>query len=327
MCYSAMVLQSQRKLGIRFKARIDYEEYSNLFSRRLDGEKLILNKGIEFDFVDDPKNPEEKKLKKIIETWHTNEVSRLEAEIFKQKERFANAERALKTKTTKKAQEDLRISTNKVEKAKSDLKRHGTHQLKSDSDSRIFPFHYLSMLTLNDDGEKVIAPFRYLMRPHDKDESFDREYGGCYNARFDNLKRVAFWKDSLEKRRGLILVKKFYENVAVQEYLKHHKLPNEKQADENMVLCFEPDNVEYMFIPTLWDVWKKKGESPLYSTALITDEPLPEIAQAGHDRTPIFLKESAIDAWLGAQSAADAIQILGERERPHYSHKVIGAVA
>ena len=207
MCYSAMVQQDYNKLGFRFKARIDYEEYLKLFTRRLDGEKLIINKAMEFPFVDAPKSTDEKKIKKVIEEWHKQEISRLEAEAFKQKERLANAERALKTKVTKKAQEDQRISTNKIEKAKVDLKKHGSYELKSDSDSRIFPFHYLSMLSLDEDGKKVISPFRYLMRPHDKDESFDREYGGCYNARFDNLKRVGFWKDSLAKRRGLILVR------------------------------------------------------------------------------------------------------------------------
>jgi putative SOS response-associated peptidase YedK len=326
MCYSAMVIQDAKKYGVRFEARVQYDAYLDIFSRRLDGEKLTINRAMEAQFTKSPSSAVEKKIAKSIIDWHENEKMRLEQEIFKQKERLANAERTLKTKTTKKAQEDLRIATKKIDKCKSDLKKHDVKDSNAESERRIFPFHFVSMLVTDENGEKVVRPFRYHMRPHDKDEGFDREFMGCYNARFNNLKRVEFWKDSLAKsRRGIILVERFFENVAPKEYAKKHKLPKEMKDLENLVLCFEPDNKELMIIPTLWDVWKKRGESPLYSTALITDEPLPEIAQAGHDRTPIFLKESAVDLWLSAETAEEAIAALGERERPHYNHRLMGA--
>jgi putative SOS response-associated peptidase YedK len=246
----------------------------------------------------------------VIINWHENEKSRLEQEIFKQKERLANAERTLKIKTTKKAQEDVRIATKKIEKCKADLKKHDPNDKNADSERRIFPFHYLSMLVLDERGNKVV---RYHMRPNDKDEGFDREFMGCYNARFNNLKRVEFWRDSLVKgRRGIILIERFYENVAPSEYAKNHTIPKEMNKSENLVLCFEPDNGELMIVPTLWDKWTKRGASPMYSAAIITDEPLPEVAEAGHDRTPIFLKDEALEA-------------LSEREKPKYKHRISGA--
>jgi putative SOS response-associated peptidase YedK len=99
-----------------------------------------------------------------------------------------------------------------------------------------------------------------------------------------------------------------------------------KSADSRAGMGVEPDNVEYMFIPTLWDIWEKDGSPVLYSAALITDEPAPEISAAGHDRTPIFLKESAIDAWLNAKetSVKDLGYVLDQREHPHYSHALVG---
>ncbi len=327
MCYSAMVLQDAKKLGIKFHARVQYDLYSELFMRRLSGERLLINKAMEKGFVKNPQSPAEKRIAKSIVDWHGQEISRLEAELFKQKERLANAERSLKTKVTKKAEEDVRIASKKIEKCKFDLKKHQSTELKSDSDSRIFPFHYVSMIYADPKGQLSVAPFRYHMRPHDKDEAFDRDYGGCYNARFNNLKRVAFWKDSLASRRGLILVERFYENVPVERYLENNKLKKDLQDKTNIVLCFEPENTDFILIPTLWDEWKKKGEAHLRSTALITDDPAPEIREAGHDRTPIFLKESAVEKWLLAEKVEEAIEALSQREAPYYNHRVLGSSA
>ncbi len=323
MCYSAMVQQDAQKLGLKFSARIQYDSYLDLFSRRLSGEKLVINRAMESQFIKNPKTPEAKKICRLITEWHEEQIAELEAEIFKQKERLANAERTLKTKTTKKAQEDVRIATKKIEKCKADLKKHKSTEIKSEGDERIFPFHQVSVVMVDDEGERIVRPARYHMRPHDKDESFDRDYGGCYNARFDNLKRVAFWKDSLAKRRGVMMIKRFYENVPIERYLENHKLPKDKQDRSNLVICFEPDDTEMMIIPVIWDVWKKRGESPLYSAALITDDPAPEIREVGHDRTPIFLKESAVNDWLHAESIEKAIQALGQRETPYYSHRLM----
>lgn len=176
-------------------------------------------------------------------------------------------------------------------------------------------------------GDSGLLPMRYHMRPHHKDESFDREYNGCYNARFDNISRVAWWKDSFGKRHGIIVVRRFCENVDPTVYAKKNKLSKEEKEKSNLVLCFEPEDGQEMIIPLIWDVWKKKGQPNLVSAALITDEPAPEIAAAGHDRTPIFLKESVVDEWLNAKGdPKDIKEILMERERPFYSHRVVGAV-
>lgn len=325
MCYSAMVQQNAKKIGLRFQARVQYDMYEDLMARRLAGEKITVNKAFETQFTLKPESAEIRKIAKLISDWHKEQIPEIEKQIFAQKKRLADALRSLEKKTTKKAEEDKRIATKKIEKFKQDLEWHRSTNVESESDERIFPSHYMSMLCLDEKGQKVVRPVRYLLRPNNKDETFDRKFGGCYNARLDSLDTVPWWRDALGRRHGLILVTKFYENVPVQRYLKNHKLPDNLQERDNIVLSFAPDNVEYMFIPTLWDVWKKKGASPLYSAALITDEPAPEIAAAGHDRTPIFLKESAVEDWLKAPetSLKDLAYVLNQRERPHYSHALM----
>lgn len=321
-----MVQQRAKKYGLKFQARIQYDLYEELMERRLAGEKLNINLAMDEQFTKDPKTKEEKKIAKAIEAFHAKKVSACEKELFVQTKRLADAERTLKTKETKKALEDKRIATKKIGFAKKNIKKHKNIKVFEESDTRIFPFHYMSMLYLDENGEKVVAPFRYLLRPANKDESFDRRYTGCYNARLDSLDSVPWWKNALGKRHGIIMVEKFYESVATEDYTKHFKLPADKKGQSSIELCFAPDNVEYMFIPTLWDKWTGKDGKTLFSAALITDDPAPEIKQAGHDRTPIFLKESAVDAWLNAKETTvkDLKYVLDQRERPHYSHAVTG---
>lgn len=319
-----MVQQNAKKMGLKYEARIQQDAFYDLFLRRTQGEKLYINKGMEETFSK-PENKKEEAIAKLIEDWHLSEITSLEEELFKQKKRLADAERVLKGgKPTKKAENDQRIASDKIEKYLKDLESHKSSKI-SDSDFRIFPMHYVSMLTVDEKGNRIVLPVRYHMRPANEDASFDKAYFGCYNARFDNLTRVPFWRNALGKRHGIILIKRFFENVSTETYQKKFKLPKDAKEKKNIVLCFEPDNVDYMIIPMLWDVWEKKGEATLYSGALITDEPAPEIAEAGHDRTPIFLKESAIESWLNARGDAKEIkQILMERESPRYSHRVLG---
>lgn len=327
MCYSAMVKQRAKFYSLKFGARIQSNAYEELVSRRLAGEKLLINKEMEYQFTQEAETMQDRRIGKLIREWHEKQVPILEAELKKQQERLEKAEESLKKKETKKALEDQRIATNKISKISFDIERHKTEELMSEVEAKIYPHHYFSMLYLNEKNEKCVMPFRYLMRPHDKGESFDREFHGCYNARFDNLTRVAWWKDSLEKRHGVMIVEKFYENVGREDYLKSHKGPKDIELKVKFEICFEPKATEYIVIPTIWDKWQKKGQSPLYSAALITDEPEPEVAATGHDRTPIFLREEMVDEWLfsSGRSTSEVKEILQQRERPYYRHRILGA--
>lgn len=335
MCFSAMVQQDAKKVGLQFRARVQIDMYNDLFQRRLAGEKLILNKAMEYPFTHLSAlaaTAPEQQIKANILKWHEHQVAVLNEERLKQEARHQAACAALKTKPTKKAATEERVSLNKIKKIGADLEKHRSLEFLSEDEQRIFPLHYFTMLCLDEAGQRVVRPVRYLMRPHDRDASFDTKFSGCYNARLDNLESVPWWKSSLGQRHGLILVKKFYENVQSNEYSKHHVLSPDKKTAKSLVICFEPDSSEYMLIPTLWDKWEPKGQGqqngqqPLYSAALITDEPALEVAQAGHNRTPIFLNENAIDDWLSVGHSNTAIrEILSRRERPYYRHLILSA--
>ena len=57
--------------------------------------------------------------------------------------------------------------------------------------------------------------------------------------------------------------------------------------------------------------------------AAITDDPEPEVATAGHDRTIINIKPEHIDAWLNPDSAnlQELYAIFDDRQHPYYGHR------
>jgi len=255
----------------------------------------------------DPKSDLETQIKDLIEEWNAEQVSELEQELFKQVKRRNDAERTLQTKTTKKAQEDLRISTSKIDQIKAKIADVKRAEPKPVKDNRIFPMVYAPIL-ISENGQLVVRPMRYLLRPPGAPPSFDfdKNRNGTYNARRDNLTK--FWKKQFGYTHGLLVVETFYENV-------------ERPNGENEVLQFTPRTGEPMLVPVLWAHWKSRpGEDDLYSFAAITDEPEPEVRAAGHDRTIINIKPEHVDAWLNPNpNNLDALfAIFDDKRHPYY---------
>ena len=316
MCYSAMVEQNLKSIGLRFKARIQTDFFEEIFRRRIRDDSIRIPKALEANF-DDPKTPEERRIQGYLEEYRARRTSQLEAELFRQKKRRADAERTLKDKETKKALEDLRIAGNKIDwhmRKLAELSRTAPEPM----DSRIFPFWYAPVL-VQEAGETVIRPMRYHCRANGKPESIDRRYPGLYNARRDNLE--GYWKDLFGHRHAVLLVSSFFENVARNDFEHRTMRPGEKP--ENLVLHFDPDPPIEMAIACLWDRWRSPGKPDLYSFAAITDEPPPEVAATGHNRCVIPLKETHLRAWLTPESRSreELYGILDDRERPYYRHE------
>lgn len=303
MCYSAMVLQDLKKLAQEFDAQVDWELYEEIAAGRASGAKQKLPKA-----MDDALVAHGGRLAALVEGWRVSEVAKVEQEIFAQRKRVADAERSLKVKETKKARDDVRIGTDKVSKALTrldDLKRTEPKA----RDSRIFPGVYSSVI-VQDAGRRLIRPMRYQCRPAGKPAAYDRMYPGTYNARRDNLE--GFWKGQYGRTHGLMVASRFYENV-------------EGPDGRNRILEFVPQTGEPMLIACLWSHWTdpKGQESPLYSFAAITDDPEPEVAAAGHDRTIINIKPEHVGAWLSPEqlSHAELQAIFDDKRHPYYEHR------
>lgn len=318
MCYSAQLQDSYDKYVRRWGADIDFDEFVRLYFADTGSPKRKTPKAMDAWFSN-PKSDPERQIKGYIDQRNTEQATKLEQDLFKQKKRLADAERTLQTKTTKKAVEDKRIASEKIEWALgklSDLRRNTF----IDEDARIFPQWYAPVLIV-ENGRKVIKPMRYQCRVAGSPASNDFKFPGTYNARRDNLE--GFWRRQFGYSHGILIANAFYENVSLHAMQHRELAPGEKE--QNVVLEFRPEPKQEMLVACLWSRWKGDGKEPgLLSFAAITDEPPKEIAAAGHDRCIIPIKPEHVDAWLNPDptNLKALYTILDDRARPYYEHRM-----
>jgi putative SOS response-associated peptidase YedK len=168
--------------------------------------------------------------------------------------------------------------------------------------------------------EYVVKPMRYHCRPNGKPKSFDQRFDGLYNARRDSLEN--FWKDLFGAQHACVVLSSFYENVALHDYEQRELDPGEKE--KNLVLHFNPRPATEMRVACLWDHWQYRDERDLYSFAIITDDPPPEVAATGHNRCVIPLAERNVRAWLtpAGRDRQELYRLLDEREHLYYEHRL-----
>ena len=320
MCYSAQVVQSVRKLHRQLKIRLDYEEAEKLFFRRLDDPTLNISRGFEANF-NDPSTERERRIKDAIDTHRSRLASKFEKDLFSQKTRLVNAERSLQEKETKKAREDERIASNKIDTLTSKLSNLRRIDPEPD-DNRIFPLVYAGVL-IKQDGHTLLTPMRYFCRPAGKPAFYDKKFPGLYNARRDNLEK--FWSEQFGRHHAVMVVESFYENVNLHASERRDLRPGE--PEQNLVLQFTPDPPQTMLIACLWSHWTDPKEPDLRGFAAITDEPPPDVAAAGHDRCIINLQAQHVEAWLTPEGrSTQALQnILSDHAVSTYQHQALRA--
>jgi putative SOS response-associated peptidase YedK len=319
MCYSAQIERDWRKylrvMGTDATLNLD-DFIKKYWWRQHEFPSMKIPKAVDAWFAN-PRYGDEQTIATSILDFNSKEIAKFEQEVFKQRKRVADAQRILQTKTTKKATEDVRIGTEKIEYALGKLADIKRADFKP-RDARIFPGWFAPVLIV-ENGKPTIKLMRYQCRPAGKPKFYDTKYPGTYNARRDNL--GGFWKDLFGYKHGIMLATTFFENVSKHKVEGRELGAGEKE--ENVVLEFKPRGLDTMYVACLWSHWEEVGES-LDSFAAITDEPPAEVAAAGHDRCIIPIKEENVDAWLDpAASNLDAMQaILEDRARPYYEHRM-----
>jgi len=319
MCYSAQIERDWRKYlrVVGPEKGLNLEDFIRKYWwREHDFPSMKIPKAVDAWFAN-PQNGDEQKLAGFIRDFNDKEIASLEQEVFKQKKRLVEAERSLQSKATKKALNDQRIASNKIEWALSKLSDIKRTEFKP-RDARIFP-GWFAPVVVSENGKRAVKLMRYQCRPPGKPKIYDTKYPGTYNARRDNL--GGFWKELFGYRHGIMLATSFFENVSKHKVEGRELAQGEKE--ENVILEFKPRGLDTMYVACLWSNWEEEGES-LDSFAAITDEPPEEVVAAGHDRCIIPIREENIDAWLNPDPKhLDAMQsILDDRARPYYEHRL-----
>jgi putative SOS response-associated peptidase YedK len=309
-----------RKLSRQLGIRLDYAEVERLFFRRLEDSSLNISRGFESNF-DEPSTDQERRIKRAIDEHRSRVASKMEKDLFTQKTRLVNAERSLTSKETKKAREDARIATTKIDTLSTKLALLRSSE-PNEEDNRIFPYHYAGVI-VKKDGQKLLTPMRYHCRPAGRPKFIDRQFPGLYNARRDNLEN--FWGEQFGSHHAILVVESFFENV--KRHTVEHRELLAGEREENVVLQFKPEPAQTMYIACLWSHWTDPNEPDLRSFAAITDEPPADVAAAGHDRCIINLKPEYVDAWLTPEGRPrqELQAILSDRAIPFLQHEILKA--
>lgn len=320
MCYAALVSADLRRLERELGLRIDFAAFTRAYEARVaDPKAFKMPIALDRQFLA-MSDAQAAPIAFAIRTYREQRASEWQTEIFEQRRRHADAQRKLSQKATKSAQKDLQVSADKIEQRLKWLNDFRDSET-TEEDLVMYPMHH-GPLVIETDGQRTITPMRYHCRLPGHAPETDKRLMGNYNARIDSLED--WWRPVFGKNHGLLVLEGFRENVKRHD-MEARELRQGERA-ENVVLQFNPKDASSMFVPCIWARWQR-GDEVLHSMALITDEPPPEVAQAGHNRCPINLTQEAALAWLAprGRSSEDLFEILRQRQRPYYEHRIAEA--
>ena len=158
MCYSAQLIEQYEEYVDLNGAEIDIEAFARLYGFRCLDDRIKIPKAVEASFQG-AGSLQEATIKANLEQYRTQQATKLEQELFKQRKRLADAERVLQSKPTKAATESQRISTNKIDWLRGKLADLNRTEL-TGQDSRIYPGYYAPVMVW-ENGRRVIKPMRY----------------------------------------------------------------------------------------------------------------------------------------------------------------------
>jgi putative SOS response-associated peptidase YedK len=195
---------------------------------------------------------------------------------------------------------------------------------------------------------------RYSASPPDF-VSEDRKFT-TFNARRDNLKSP-FWSECFRRNHGFIVLRGFFEWVAVRDLVKagrvsldQVKAEFEKQRNQRVerllqeqrpvrptkaeqteaifrktVIEFHPDGMSELLVPVIFSKKDLPNGEVDFGFAIVTDDPPPEVREAGHDRCPVFLDRPSVEEWTkGAQKlSAESLDVILARRLPcSFAHRL-----
>ncbi len=218
-----------------------------------------------------------------------------------------------------------------------------------EDDNRIFANYYAPIITYIG-SKKVIEPMRYSCYAPSYITEAQIKRLSTFNARRDSLQK-RFWSESFRRHHGIIVLKGFYEWVAVKDLVKsgvitidqiREKFQQESEERKqkilaqgkkytptktelkdpifrNIVIEFKPNTHDDLIVPVIYNLNKDHTD---YGFAIITDDPTPEIQAAGHDRMPINISKETIEDWLHPNEKSfdylDSLFDLSEKEKFRY---------
>lgn len=303
MCYSAMVRSDLSKLARQMGASIDTEAFVRLYAMREKNINLKIPLGMAAYFLEEGASAG-RSIMNSIKAYNLLEDARRKQELTEIETEILEIESRLKIKVTKTQQKALEVKSRKRDKILAKVVGE-VEETEAKDAYRIYPFYFAPVVKLEKNA-RIITPMRYRILPRTGNE-IPTKYN-VFNARRDSLFKAATWKQTFGKYHAIFPFLKFYEWV--------------EQGGDKVEVSFSPDGYNGMWAASLFEEYKDSNLGLIRSFAMVTDEPPPEVAAAGHDRCPVFLKESLLDEWLRPEikQPEDLERLLDFKEPTHFSH-------
>ena len=298
MCYSSLVERELRKAEKEYAATINYESFRDLYRMYEIDMSIKIPDGMERSLIEHGGSTG-KLIKQSVDRHRSAEQISLKSEAQAIKQQIEELKSVIALKPTKTAQNKLGVLTRKLDKVNTKINSpHAT------GDYRIYPYYFAPVIIQNG-GHREIVPMRYRILPRTGVE-VPSQYN-VFNARRDSLTTARNWKPLFGKKHAIFPFIRFFEWV--------------ERDGKKVELSFSPD-YESMWAACLYEEYQHPVLGLIRSFAMVTDEPPPEIAQAGHDRCPVFLREDLIGDWLNPEGKTleELDALLGEKQPAYYSH-------
>jgi len=322
MCYSARIWADFRQYQ-RLGGQLDIHAFVKMFvDRGRNGDLLsFVAKPLRNAFMTPRTKDEEPARDAAIEAY-AQAAMQQEAIIAEQAERLLAAQAKLATRPTKTAANDARVAQNKIDAARTKLGL-TTEQNEVVGWWRFYPGWFAPIL-LRDPatGDRVVVPARFRCRLPGWTREDEKKKDGSYCARKDTLRTA--WRKLFGSNHALIVASRFYEAVDLHDLQRRALVPGERAISTE--ISFTPDPEQEMLLACLWRYVEGTLEEPgFYSFAMITRDPPPEVAAAGHDRCVIPIRPENVDAWLHPDPGhlGDQLAILEEPINVSFRHEIV----
>jgi putative SOS response-associated peptidase YedK len=323
MCYSAQIWADFRKYE-RFGGQLNIKEFTKLagWTKKRGNWAKVVPKAMRRAMTDATSGVLDLGTIEMAREADAEAIALIAAEIGVQEARLVEANAKLASaKPTKKAENDRRVATNKIDAGKKKLDDMAS-PAPADGIDRIWPGYFAPVMIRDPvTGDRSVVPMRYRCRLPGWTEANEIEKPGTYIARRDKLSTV--WRKVFGHQHGIMVVDRFYESVYLHNLQGRQLVPGERE--QSVEILFTPATRENLFVACLWTYVEAVGDDPgFYTFAAITDDPPLEVVEAGHDRCPIPIHEDDIDAWLdpNPNDLPSLFTILDRRVRPFYEHQL-----
>ena len=303
MCYSSLVDRALKKAAARHRAKINIDAFVDLYAMGAKDPSLEIPLAMDAGAIDIG-GMAGKSIEKYIRDMRGTQLAEQQQLLEDVHAELAEIERQLGIKVLKKYEKDLGVKNRKRDRILQKIAK--LTRQHTDDTYRIFPFYFAPVI-IDNCGARELVPMRYRILPRTGVE-VPTQYN-VFNARRDSLQSARNWKPLFGQKHAIFPFYQFYEWV--------------ERDGRKLELSFSPDGFADMWAASLYEETKTE-HGLIRSFAMVTDEPPPEVAAAGHDRCPVFLREDLIGDWLRPTGKAlGELDALLEHKQPtYYSHKL-----